>query len=317
MKKRLFLHIGLHKTGTSSIQSYLSDHRLDLQRLGILYPETAIPPTNHGHHLLPWSFMQREPVDPDAIFAQINDEIATSPSDTAIISSEGFERRSSLKKIDFIAEQFAEFDTRILVYLRRQDELIESRYNQNLKMGKVFESIQSFTETMFKHGRCDFYELCEDWAAKFGRDKILVRIYTKTSNVIADFLEATGIDLKDELPADPTNPSFDKQFTALVRAVNLTMNHDPAQRKAIMKLVMKASTGDFASQSRYSLLTAAQQKDIMERCSRQNAQTARIYLGRESLFPDTIESAEFVDEHRLDEAALAQILPHLAGAIKV
>ncbi len=37
--ERIYLHIGLHKTGTSSLQSFLFEHRESLLRdLGVLYP---------------------------------------------------------------------------------------------------------------------------------------------------------------------------------------------------------------------------------------------------------------------------------------
>ena len=260
---------------------------------------------------------QQKSINSGDIFAQIRDEILASPCATAIISSEDFEAQHSKEKIKFIADQFSEFDTRILVFLRRQDEFIEAEYNQNLKMGKYFKSIQAFTELMFNGGRCDFYGLCEAWAAEFGRANILVRIYAKTFNVIADFFEAIEIYLRDDLPTGHINPSFDKRFTALVRMANQALINEPTKWRALMQLVMRASTENGASHGSYSLLTVTQRKEIIERCNGENAKIAQIYLSQESLFPDTFEIADFVDEHCLNEAALASILPHLASALKI
>jgi len=39
MMKRIFLHIGFHKTGTSALQEYLSKNREYLLKQKILYPE--------------------------------------------------------------------------------------------------------------------------------------------------------------------------------------------------------------------------------------------------------------------------------------
>ena len=38
MKPRLVIHIGMHKTGSSSIQHYLSRNRRLLRLFGLLYP---------------------------------------------------------------------------------------------------------------------------------------------------------------------------------------------------------------------------------------------------------------------------------------
>jgi hypothetical protein len=42
MKKEIFIHIGDAKTGTSSIQNYLSYNRLELKKKGILYSKTGL-----------------------------------------------------------------------------------------------------------------------------------------------------------------------------------------------------------------------------------------------------------------------------------
>ena len=46
-KKRLFLHIGRHKTGTTSLQNFFSEKKELLSERGILYPETGRV-TAHG-----------------------------------------------------------------------------------------------------------------------------------------------------------------------------------------------------------------------------------------------------------------------------
>ena len=38
MPPKLYLHIGINKTGTSAIQRYLSSHRAELVRESVLYP---------------------------------------------------------------------------------------------------------------------------------------------------------------------------------------------------------------------------------------------------------------------------------------
>lgn len=48
-KKRIFLHIGLHKTGSSAIQKSLHESRALLKTHGILYPDLGV---NHSHRIV-------------------------------------------------------------------------------------------------------------------------------------------------------------------------------------------------------------------------------------------------------------------------
>ena len=40
-RKRLVIHIGMHKTGSTTIQRFLSRNRLVLRLAGVLYPESC------------------------------------------------------------------------------------------------------------------------------------------------------------------------------------------------------------------------------------------------------------------------------------
>ena len=41
VKKRLIIHIGMHKTGTSSVQRYFARNRTILRRMGVCYPKST------------------------------------------------------------------------------------------------------------------------------------------------------------------------------------------------------------------------------------------------------------------------------------
>ncbi|WP_156029484.1 hypothetical protein [Archaeoglobus fulgidus] len=53
-EKELYLHIGMHKTGTSAIQKFLWTHGKVLKNLGVLYPEKFVSPPDFAHHRLPF-----------------------------------------------------------------------------------------------------------------------------------------------------------------------------------------------------------------------------------------------------------------------
>src|SRR5215203_3005331 len=92
LPRRCFLHIGTHKTGSTSLQVLLYAHPTVLQAHGCLYPKTGRSPDSPaGHHDIAWE------ISGDArhqrAYGTIDDlavEIASVPHDI-ILSSEDFE----------------------------------------------------------------------------------------------------------------------------------------------------------------------------------------------------------------------------------
>ena len=50
MKKKLYLHIGMGKTGTTALQDFFAHNRQALGEMGISYPERGT--MSNAHHLL-------------------------------------------------------------------------------------------------------------------------------------------------------------------------------------------------------------------------------------------------------------------------
>ncbi len=57
--KTVYLHIGTHRTGSTSIQRFMANAEEALAEQGIIYPKTGRPDTDwtnqYGHHELAWS----------------------------------------------------------------------------------------------------------------------------------------------------------------------------------------------------------------------------------------------------------------------
>ncbi len=90
-RPRLFIHAGLHKTGTTALQESLARNREALARLGILYPRAGCPGEAPGQHNLAWQMMRDRRFH--SAYGTLDDvagEIAAHGGD-AIISSEDFE----------------------------------------------------------------------------------------------------------------------------------------------------------------------------------------------------------------------------------
>ena len=122
----LDLHIGLHKTGTTSLQSFFAANDAILKRSSIVYPRTAR--VKKAHHLLPQSLRSVE--DLSRLLAALHRSVPASstPSSSSEELSHAFLDPAVLEQFCRVAREH--FHVRVIIYLRRQDKLKESIYAQ-------------------------------------------------------------------------------------------------------------------------------------------------------------------------------------------
>lgn len=138
-RRRVLLHCGLHKTGSSALQFFLY-HVADLLRQrGMLYPAAGRPDfVRSGQHNIAWQLSGDSRFDPRA--GTVDDlaaEIDAFPGD-AIVSSEDFE--SLLVAPERLAPLLLHPALRdhaftLLIYLRDQASYVESLFAELLQHG--------------------------------------------------------------------------------------------------------------------------------------------------------------------------------------
>lgn len=130
--KTLYLHIGFHKTGTTAIQSCLSENYDLFLKHGYHLPR--IPSHVRGyHHNIAWE-LRRHPSFSSKV-GKIDDLLRTIQSvDTprVIVSSEEF-CKCNLEEITRLGRILDAFDVKVIVYLRRQDQFAQAVWAQVTK----------------------------------------------------------------------------------------------------------------------------------------------------------------------------------------
>src|ERR1700730_1496523 len=127
--RQCFLHIGTHKTATTSVQHLLDGHPRELEASGLLYPKVGRPDeAAAGHHNLAWEIASDRRVRPG--FGTADDLIRelANTSQNVILSSEDFE--SSVHHRDrfesFIqAIQSLGIQMSLVIFLRNQIDYAE------------------------------------------------------------------------------------------------------------------------------------------------------------------------------------------------
>lgn len=221
MKKKLYIHIGMPKTGSSAIQAFLSLNADFLKRNNFSFPwhpgfgqayQTSAGNATQLHH---WILEG----DVDAFKSRLQD-IAEG---NVILSSEVLFHTCRLepkKVFDF----FSGFDVKIVCYIRKIDDLVESCVNQLVKNHGLIDFSDSHT-IVADH---DYVTTILNLGKFFNKKNIIVRPYDKKqfkdSDIYTDFLECVGLGFFNKCdvfyPDDNVNPSLNRDAFEFRRILN-------------------------------------------------------------------------------------------------
>ncbi|MGD9865785.1 MAG: hypothetical protein AB7S99_21510, partial [Pseudodonghicola sp.] len=179
-RRRLVLHLGLHKTGTTYLQHHLLRHRAALAQAGVLVPRTGFdspeaplrPGATPGHQGLVRALRAGD----DAPWQALHREIGRSGARTVVLSCEnmGFPMRPDRDRlIAALADRLGGFD-RIepVVLARRPDAYVEALYRERIALG-TRPGARGIGAFVVDHGAA-----LTDWAGLFGafEDRLGARV---------------------------------------------------------------------------------------------------------------------------------------------
>lgn len=113
---------------------------------------------------------------------------------TTVISAEGLSGESPA-----FAQAFAllrnQFDVRVVCFLRRQDDWVQSFYGQMVRSREVRLTVEfeAFLQMQNVQDHLDYAKILGWWADSFGPEAIRVEVYTPQTRVLAPFLKAAGL----------------------------------------------------------------------------------------------------------------------------
>jgi hypothetical protein len=276
-KKRLVLHIGVHKTGSTSVQNALAANAGLLARHGILYPKyPGAPAQVTNHNRLAWEIA--EGVIDIAKLREWAESLAQKDARTLIISAEEF---CKLKSLEFLACFQEHFEIEVVLYLRRQDSWINSWYNQNVKWPYLRE-LSGCTPTEFlahlqEFFWIDYFETVERWAQAVGKDRIHVRVLERgqIEDPLADMCDICGVNFVLKRTQEKrANESLPATQLKILQDIGI-MRYKPAVRLKIIRAV-----SEIPVTTTKEIYPAPLRRMILRRYAAGNAMLAERYLGR-------------------------------------
>lgn len=287
--RRLVLHIGLHKTGTSAIQRHLYMHRQPLLERGILYPK-SIAWNDYSHHSPLFDVWDSKPID--AHFRRLKAEIVAHQPDTVIISSELIPTLvlDESKLLPFWSQLSNLADeVEVVAFVRRQDRLAESVFKQWVKSDAIrFCSDPLKLVEKSDTANLDFLSLIRAWAALEGVSKTSVVSYDHArKNLIERFMQAAGLSCPVVLDErDLTNVSLEGSGLRLKYFLNRFID-DAEQSRKILRAILGCDTID--KQEKLNIYTTAQRREIVEQYAADNRQLFQEFGNSQECFDTAIE----------------------------
>lgn len=198
MKRRIYIHIGAHKTATTALQKFCWEQRKVLAENDIFYPDSNI--YHFGHHRLAFALKKlRDPKKGD--IPDFKEEIRAlrcaideSCQSNILISSEAFfvSNRNSLK---MLRDELFDLEVNIIAVVRRQDNYLLSLYNQNARMvGNNFtQPLRAYIENPRSIAKeISFLQWLRLWRQVFGVHAVRLLRY-EDCNPLSAVLDIVGL----------------------------------------------------------------------------------------------------------------------------
>ena len=314
--KKLYLHIGAHKTATTYLQNLFCVNADQLAQKGLLYPRAG--QAFEAHHLLPWALNEDSAELEDIpVWQEVFAEIDRSECDTVLLSSEDFEWSRHIARLRPLGKRY---DVRIVFFLRSPETYLESYYNQ---LVKDFETREARTLEQYISESSLFFldprRILNKWADVFGKKAINLQLFdreTRKIGVERVLLDTLGCKAKFDFEPPQLSvlhkTSLAPDALEYLRLCNPHFTHKKGHFQYVMKLAERVAKHPGAFETtRAGLLSLPAKRTILGRFSNQNKAVAKMYLGQDKN-PFPVESAT---SHRDFDTRLAIAGPNLVAKV--
>ena len=299
--KTLYIHIGTPKTGTTSIQNFCGLNREKLKEQGVLYPimnyHYERKSVNRNGYFLTGTIKENGTRNKEKEKQVFDNELqyivdCFKENDTILLSDESIwwatstRRKGLWKDLKKHSEQH-NYQIKVIVYLRRQDQFMMSRYNQRLKTDFV-ASTQNFDEyfaDMNGRFKCvmDYRDRIDNIAKSISKENVIVkrfdRNYFYNGDLNQDFLNILGVKVDDSFQQlkETANTGISVQSGEIKRVLNRLKPITMAENNKLLEILNECE--NVLPESNTSLMSTDEVKNFMEQFVDSNESIVDEYIG--------------------------------------
>lgn len=279
MRQKLILHIGTHKTGSTTIQNYFYFNRLWMRFWGVFYPRPVNGPlffSNNHSDLRDTARAEGQPKNPhthpefgphDALLGRYLLAIKDAGCPVNILSCEGWSSHLN-RYATRLAPLRQHFDVKVICFMRRPDVWVERFYGQrivNIEHNETTPFDEFIAQPPMERYLFDRASILEWWAEAFGPENIEVIPFVPAEpdfDLLDRFFAACGINfpatrfmLFRNSRANPSLPAADIEAIRSRRCLGEDVTQAEIKR---LKRRARGRSHDFLSQpDRVALLKRA------------------------------------------------------------
>ena len=293
----LYLHIGTHKTATTTIQRFCADNRKVFESKGMVYPDFPFRfpfkgPNRNGLFLgmvyRGSDGVRRKDLEKE-YYHQALDIIhgLFEKYPSVLLSNERLWMDLYLKDAKLVRKLVKDsqkhgYQIKMIVYLRRQDSFIESFWSETVK--ELPDRTDTLQEYISEFEFLDYNAILSKYAELIGEENVIVRRFSDAvkveGGILVDFMRQLGMELTDDFEInDPAlNPGIYANVTEIKRIINSTsgLRRDD-MRVFINALPMAAATSKKVHPC--GELSEEERTDLMQPLEAGNAELAQRFIG--------------------------------------
>lgn len=230
----IYIHIGPHKTGSTSVQSWAQASTLAFSNADVYFPFSGRN-IDGNHSELAWSISGDER-SKASVFYSFLQEIRGRRESKIFISGEEFEYLST-SSVASLRSLLGDMDVKVIITLRPQHEIIRSQYGEWLKQFLTCDDFSSFWRIHRHFPEYDFLSLVKRWSSSFGFENIIVKSLDEEkrspSGIISAICHLLGVDEENTVTEPIKNSSEVAEVLFLWRYMLLKVQMISGSRTSI------------------------------------------------------------------------------------
>lgn len=301
MNKKIYLHIGSPKTGTSNLQYFLGENQTQLLNFGFEYAPLIngeyVSKSEQRHNFvymgnganLALTMLDEDHPNvvlgdtADFIWQEVTNYLTNTRLEKIIISSEWFfyATNDGLKRFKALADTLG-FSIDVFVWLRSQWSLFYSSFAQIIKVNpREYDSIEGYlAHFLSDESEGHYLTSLENFSAIFSKQALSVRVYDRSTllngDICQEFLSLIGIDRLSgfDFPQHSINP------TPSIEALNFLHTAKAAEPSAYFGGIFSTISANVLQDVTLSksVISKAIAKKIHTYFESENLEIARRYL---------------------------------------
>ncbi|MFL4472311.1 hypothetical protein ACERZ8_21395 [Tateyamaria armeniaca] len=248
---KLIIHIGSQKTGSTSIQTFLTQQSDKMAEAGLSYIKAGRGPAAHNKLAF-----KRDTEQFPKIMNRVVAEVENNPDKTHVISAEMlFTTRMARSLAEYLPDDLRA-ETQIIAYIRRQDKFLEAMYKQVVKTGRFKGTAQQYAQK--REAALMYSKILGTYAEGFGTENVKVLPYERSQflegDVILDMCAHLGMTnvTRDDLPEKFSNITLSREVSEMLGLISNATDINIAE--LIRVIIRNNAEGAFYSGDSYSPL---------------------------------------------------------------